>query len=187
MRLWRIPGMPARCSAFFLAYLAGEIDAAFTAVPEPNGRCNVAPGNRVLLLSESNVQLKLAPVQWGNSPPGWHRSSLINTRAEAASEGHIFLARWRISSRLATNSGHGSMFSIASHGSPPTRPAPPVFADGRTGSARKGGLVADLRQVVFSQTGHFHDGIAVNAVLQHGAGNFEFAFIATFFNTALFT
>ncbi|AKC15896.1 hypothetical protein ACM17_24620 [Escherichia coli] len=25
--------------------------------------------------------------------------------------------------------------------------------------------MADLRQVVFSQTGHFHDGIAVNAVL----------------------
>lgn len=31
----------------------------------------------------------------------------------------FFLARWRVSSRLATNLGHGSMFSIASHGSPP--------------------------------------------------------------------
>ncbi|EAX6862112.1 hypothetical protein AII01_23860 [Salmonella enterica] len=29
----------------------------------------------------------------------------------------------------------------------------------------KGGLVADLRQVVFGQTGHFHDGIAVNAIM----------------------
>lgn len=40
--------------------------------------------------------------------------------------------------------------------------------------------MADLRQVVFSQTGHFHDGITVNAVLQHGAGNFQLAFITTF-------
>jgi hypothetical protein len=59
-------------------------------------------------------------------------------------------------------------------------PAPPVYADGRTGSARKGGLVADLRQVVFSQTGHFHDGIAVNAVLQHGAVNFQSGLTLTF-------
>ncbi|QXD01375.1 hypothetical protein MKleb_5874 (plasmid) [Klebsiella sp. PL-2018] len=35
--------------------------------------------------------------------------------------------------------------------------------------------MADLHQVVFRQTGHFNDGIAVNAVLQHGTGNFEFA------------
>ena len=27
--------------------------------------------------------------------------------------------------------------------------------------------MADLRQIVFSQTGHFHDGITVNAVLEH--------------------
>jgi hypothetical protein len=36
-------------------------------------------------------------------------------------------------------------------------------------------LVADLRQVVFRQTGHFHHGTAVNAVLQHGTGNFRVA------------
>lgn len=47
--------------------------------------------------------------------------------------------------------------------------------------------MADLRQVVFSQTGHFYDGIAVDTVLQHGTGNFEFAFITAFFNTTLFT
>lgn len=40
--------------------------------------------------------------------------------------------------------------------------------------------VADLRQVVFSQTGHFHDGIAVNAVLQHGAVNFQSGLTLTF-------
>ncbi|EJP2999399.1 hypothetical protein NU118_003932 [Salmonella enterica] len=30
--------------------------------------------------------------------------------------------------------------------------------------------MTDLRQIVFSQTGHFHDGIAVDTVLQHGTG-----------------
>lgn len=47
--------------------------------------------------------------------------------------------------------------------------------------------MADLRQVVFSQTGHFHDGAAVNAVLQHGSCNFKGGFALAFFNTALFT
>ena len=51
--------------------------------------------------------------------------------------------------------------------------------------------MADLRQVVFSQTGHFHHGTAVNAAPEHGAGNFQlafqFAFITAFFNTTLFT
>ena len=42
-------------------------------------------------------------------------------------------------------------------------------------------------QIFFGQTDHFHDGIAVDAVFQHGTGNFAFAFIAAFFNTALFT
>ena len=40
--------------------------------------------------------------------------------------------------------------------------------------------VADLRQVVFSQTGHFHHGTAVNAVLQHGTGNFQSGLTLTF-------
>lgn len=42
-----------------------------------------------------------------------------------------------------------------------------------------------LRQIIFFQAGHFHDGIAVNAVLQHGTGNFQPAFIEAIFNTAL--
>ena len=65
-------------------------------------------------------------------------------------------------------------------------PAPPVFADGRTGSLRKAGLVANLRQVIFSQADHFHDGIAVDTVLLHGTGNFKGGFSLAFFNTALF-
>ena len=51
--------------------------------------------------------------------------------------------------------------------------------------------MADLRQVVFRQAGHFHHGIAVNTVLEHGTGNFQlafqFAFVAAFFDTTLFT
>lgn len=42
------------------------------------------------------------------------------------------------------------------------------------------GLVVELRQIVFSQTGHFHDGSAVNAVLQHGAGYFQSRFALPF-------
>lgn len=41
----------------------------------------------------------------------------------------------------------------------------------------------DLCQAVFRQTDHFHDGAAVDAVLQHGSGNFELAF----FDTTLLT
>lgn len=59
-------------------------------------------------------------------------------------------------------------------------PCPTSFTDGPAGSARKGGLVADLCQVIFSQTGHFHDSIAVNAVLQHGTGNFQSGLTLTF-------
>ena len=43
--------------------------------------------------------------------------------------------------------------------------------------------VADVGQVIFGQAGHLHDGIAVDAVFQHGTGNFKF----TFLNTTLFT
>ncbi len=59
-------------------------------------------------------------------------------------------------------------------------PALPVYADGQTGSAKKEWLVADLRQVVFRQAGHFHNGIAVNAVMQHGTGNFQSGLTLTF-------
>lgn len=78
--------------AEYLAYLADEVDSGFSAVPEPVGRYNVAPGTRVLLLSESNDQLKLDPVLWGYSPPWWHKAPLINARAETAAEGRMFAA-----------------------------------------------------------------------------------------------
>lgn len=51
--------------------------------------------------------------------------------------------------------------------------------------------MADLRQVVSGQTGHLHDRIAIEAIGQHGAGDFQcsftFTFLAPFFHTAQFT
>lgn len=37
--------------------------------------------------------------------------------------------------------------------------------------------MADLRQIVFGKTGHFHSSSTVEAVLQHGTSHFEFAFL----------
>lgn len=47
--------------------------------------------------------------------------------------------------------------------------------------------MAELPQVVFSQTGHFHDGTAVNAVLQHGKGYFKGCLTLPLLKAALFT
>lgn len=80
--------------AEYLAYLAGAADADFTAVPEPIGRYNVAPGTRVLLLSEGNDQLQLDPVLWGYSPEWWHKPPLINARVETATQGRMFRTLW---------------------------------------------------------------------------------------------
>ena len=46
----------------------GERDIAYD--PEPIGRYNVAPGTKVLLLSERDKQLHLDPVFWGYAPDG---------------------------------------------------------------------------------------------------------------------
>ncbi|EAA7989083.1 hypothetical protein CJ745_24755 [Salmonella enterica subsp. enterica] len=47
--------------------------------------------------------------------------------------------------------------------------------------------MADLAQSFSGKTGHFHDGAAVGAVLQHGTGNFGFAFITPFLFASLDT
>lgn len=80
--------------AEYLAHLAGEVDAGFSAVPEAIGRYNVAPGTWVLLLSESNDQLQLDPVLWGYSPEWWLKAPLINARVETAAEGRMFRPLW---------------------------------------------------------------------------------------------
>jgi putative SOS response-associated peptidase YedK len=46
----------------YLAYLGDEGDRDIAYDPEPIGRYNVAPGTKVLLLSERDEQLQLAGV-----------------------------------------------------------------------------------------------------------------------------
>lgn len=46
--------------------------------------------------------------------------------------------------------------------------------------------MADLIHILSSQAGHFHNGAAVKAVLQHGASNFEFTFYFAFIAAFLF-
>lgn len=48
----------------YLAYLADKADHAIAYAPEPIGRYNAAPGTKVLLLSERDEQLHIAPVLW---------------------------------------------------------------------------------------------------------------------------
>ncbi|CZY16159.1 Gifsy-2 prophage protein [Enterobacter hormaechei] len=54
----------------------------------------MAPGTRVLLLSERNDQLQLDPILWGYSPEWWHKSPLINAHVETASQGRMFRPLW---------------------------------------------------------------------------------------------
>ena len=49
---------------FYLDSL-GVADTDYVHDPEPIGRYNVAPGTRVLLLSQRGGELKLAPGYWG--------------------------------------------------------------------------------------------------------------------------
>lgn len=62
----------------YLAYLADEAERDITYDPEPIGRYNVAPGTKVLLLSERDEQLHLNPVHWGYAPGWWDKPPLIN-------------------------------------------------------------------------------------------------------------
>lgn len=68
----------------YLAYLAEEAERDIAYDPEPIGRYNVAPGTKVLLLSERDEQLHLDPVHWGYAPGWWDKPPLINARVETA-------------------------------------------------------------------------------------------------------
>ena len=68
----------------YLAYLADETARDIAYDPEPIGRYNVAPGTKVLLLSERDEQLHLDPVFWGYAPGWWDKPPLINARVETA-------------------------------------------------------------------------------------------------------
>jgi len=62
--------------------------------PELIGRFNVAPGTKVLLLSEREDALHLDPVFWGYGPEWWDKQPLINARGETAASGRMFKPLW---------------------------------------------------------------------------------------------
>ncbi|AUU93263.1 SOS response-associated peptidase family protein [Phytobacter diazotrophicus] len=58
--------------------------------PLPVGRYNVAPGTKVLIISERDENLHLDPVFWGYGPEWWDKPPLINARSETAFSGRMF-------------------------------------------------------------------------------------------------
>lgn len=78
----------------YLAFLGEEAERDIPYDPEPVGRYNVAPGTRVLLLSERRSQLHLDPVHWGYAPEWWNKPALINTRSETAAGSRMFRPLW---------------------------------------------------------------------------------------------
>lgn len=79
----------------YLAYLAEEAERDIAYDPEPIGRYNVAPGTKVLLLSERDEQLHLDPVHWGYEPGWWDKPPLINARVETAANSRMFKPLWQ--------------------------------------------------------------------------------------------
>lgn len=79
----------------YLAYLADEADRDIAYDPEPIGRYNVAPGTKVLLLSERDEQLHLDPVLWSYAPGWWHKAPRINARVETAATSRMFKPLWQ--------------------------------------------------------------------------------------------
>nr|WP_318384849.1 SOS response-associated peptidase [uncultured Enterobacter sp.] len=79
----------------YLAYLADDAARDIIAVDhQPVGRYNVAPGTKVLLLSEKDSALHLDPVHWGYAPEWWNKQPLINARLETAATSRMFKSLW---------------------------------------------------------------------------------------------
>ncbi len=78
----------------YMAFLGEEAERDIPYDPEPVGRYNVAPGTRVLLLSERRSQLQLDPVHWGYAPEWWNKPALINARSETAANSRMFRPLW---------------------------------------------------------------------------------------------
>ncbi|CAM4433112.1 hypothetical protein CIPO111602_23580 [Citrobacter portucalensis] len=78
----------------YLALLAEEAERDIPYDPVPIGRFNVAPGTKVLLLSERDEKLHLDPVIWGYAPGWWDKSPLINARSETAATSRMFKPLW---------------------------------------------------------------------------------------------
>lgn len=55
----------------------------------------MAPGTKVLLLSERDGQLHLDPVHWGYAPGWWDKPPLINARVETAANSRMFKSLWQ--------------------------------------------------------------------------------------------
>jgi len=79
----------------YLSCLAQEAERDIAYDPEPIGRYNVAPGTRVLLLSERAGKLHLDPVHWGYAPGWWDKPPLINARVETAASSRMFKPLWK--------------------------------------------------------------------------------------------
>lgn len=79
----------------YLAYLVEEAERNIAFDPKPIGRYNVAPGTKVLLLSERNEELHLDPVHWGYAPGWWDKPALINARVETAATSRMFKPLWQ--------------------------------------------------------------------------------------------
>lgn len=79
----------------YLAELAGIPDRCIAIDHEPIARYNVAPGTKVLLLSERNYALHLDAVHWGYAPDWWTKAPLINARAETAASSRMFKLLWQ--------------------------------------------------------------------------------------------
>jgi len=79
----------------YLSCLADEADRDIAYDPEPIGRYNVAPGTKVLLLSERDEQLHIDPVFWGYAPGWWDKPPLINARVETAATSRMFKPLWQ--------------------------------------------------------------------------------------------
>ncbi|WP_176428177.1 SOS response-associated peptidase family protein, partial [Pantoea sp. VS1] len=68
-------------------------------------RYNVAPGTKVLLLSERDGELKFDPVYWGYGPEWWDKPPLINARSETAATGRMFKPLWEHGRAIVPASG----------------------------------------------------------------------------------
>jgi putative SOS response-associated peptidase YedK len=79
----------------YLELIAEEAERDIPFDPEQIGRYNVAPGTKVLLLSERDEQLHLDPVYWGYAPGWWDKQPLINARVETAATSRMFKPLWQ--------------------------------------------------------------------------------------------
>lgn len=97
----------ARTREEYLAYLADEPVRDIVYGPDPIGHYNVAPGTKVLLLSERDEQLHMDPVFWGYTLRRWDKRPLINARVETAATSIKYVDEWLVINLLL-----GDMHSI---------------------------------------------------------------------------